>query len=145
MGTKRTRWIGALVLSACLLVACGEAERGTQEDLRAQLEGIDLPTRMVELDRAYMEAQPTMGSTYTVWYQVNGPLEEARAQLVDSLGLAGWDINESSASFSMFAAKRSEHIMFVVLGEAMISQNPYAPPGTGIEISATLLSNYTTG
>ncbi len=88
-----------------------------------------------------LRSSPTPKPNLVVWYQVTGPLEQKRAELVDAITEAGWDVNEASASLGVWSAATEDHIMFVVVNQEMIARNPYAPEGTNAEISVKRLDD----
>lgn len=150
MGKARLAWVGmrrtsslrfwCLALAAAsLTAACGDAEPGSQEELRAQLDAIDLPAGMEELDDSYVSSSPAPRPALVVWYQVTRPLEEIRVELLGAIEEAGWDVREGAENFDLWSARNAEHILFVVLDPSMIARNQYAPEGTNAEISVMQL------
>lgn len=132
MGRLRT-WSSALV-AASVLAACGGPEPGSQEELRARLDSIGLPASMVELDHHYNASCPTGCPSIVVWYEVIGPPEQVRAELISAVTAAGWDLNDSTASVGVYNARSENHMLFLVVDPARIADNPYAPPGAKVEM-----------
>jgi len=135
----RSQWLSlAIVLFA---TACSEAPLGSMEDLNKQMDDLDVPASMVELDQTYMKDCPSTCPMLVRWYDVSGQVETIRADLLSRIESAGASVNESSASRDILSARSEEHLFFVVLDFEMISGNTYAPPGADAEISVHALSD----
>jgi hypothetical protein len=105
------------------------------EDLDSQIDDLDVPASMVELDQAYTRDCPSTCPTLVRWYDVGPPMETIRPDLLSRIESADVSVNQASASPDIFAAKSDEYIFFVVLDSEMISGNANAPPGADAEIS----------
>ena len=108
---------------------------GSEKDLSAQLDELELPASLVELDQHYSGDCPTTCPLLVRWYDSVVPIEEARGELLASLDAAGATVREPSVSVDLYTARTDEQILFVVLDTDMISRNTYAPASTDIEIA----------
>ncbi len=132
MRTKKALSAGVVVMA--LLAACGGPEPGSQEDLRARLDAIGLPASLVELDHHYNTSCPPPCPSIVIWYEVIGPLEQMRSELVGAMTAAGWDVHEPAAGW-LHVARSEDHILYLVVDPARIAaNNAYAPPGAKVEI-----------
>jgi hypothetical protein len=111
------------------------------EDLTKQMDGLDVPSSMVELDQLYMKDCPSTCPMLVRWYDVSAQVEAIRSDLLSRIESAGVSVNESSASPDILSARSETHLFFVVLDSEMISGNAYAPPGADAEISVHSLSD----
>jgi hypothetical protein len=129
-----------LCLSLVLLAAaCGRPAFGSKEDLSRQIDNVQLPAPMVEMGQSYMGNCPSTCPLLVRWYDVGGPIDSIRTDIVSSIESAGISVNQASASPGLFAAKNEEYIFFVVLDSAMLARNTHAPPGADAEISVHVL------
>jgi hypothetical protein len=125
---------------ALLFTALRAPEVGSEEDLGAQIDGLQLPASLVELDEHYVADCPTGPCPSLVrWFDATAPVDVIRAEIISHMNAAGVEINESSASYGVFAVRDETYIYFVVLDAKMIAGNRYAPPGTKAEISVHVL------
>jgi hypothetical protein len=109
------------------------------EDLNKQMDSLDVPASMVELDQSYMKDCPSTCPLLVRWYDVSAQVEEIRSDLLSRIETAGVSVNESSASLAIFSARSEKHLFFVVLDSEMISGNAHAPPGADVEIAVHAL------
>jgi hypothetical protein len=128
--------ISAVVL---LAAACSHPPLGSMEDLSRQIDDLEVPASMVELEQTYEGDCPSSCPMLVRWYEISAPMETVRPDLVSSIESAGVSVNQPTASPGLFAAKGEKHIFFVVLDSAMIAGNTYAPPGADAEISVQVL------
>jgi len=125
---------------ALLFTALRGPEVGAQEDLGAQIDGLQLPTSLIELDEYYLADCPTGPCPGLVrWFSASAPVEVIRAEIISHMNATGVEVNENSASNGLFSASDETYIYFVVLDANMIGGNRYAPPGTKAEISVHVL------
>ena len=122
-------------MTLALVVACGKPEVGSEEELRGQIEAIGLPAGMVELDHAYLEDCRITCPSLVVWYEVIGPVEATRDQLIGALTEGGWEVKDSAAGYGVYSARKEGHMAFVVVNQEMIEKNAQAPLGTKVELS----------
>lgn len=94
---------------------------------------------MVVLDDTYVAECPGTCPSYVRWYGASAPGDLLRTDLQSRMEAAGVEVNEASASPTIFSAHNDTHIFFVVLDPAMIATNEHAPPGADAEISVQLL------
>ena len=134
--------IVALTLSgvALLFTAWRAPEVRAHGNLGAQIDGLQLPMSLIELDEYYVADGPTGPCPSLVrWYDATAPVEVIRAEIISHMNAAGVEVNENSASSGLFSARDETYIYFVVLDANMIGSNRYAPPGTKAEISVHVL------
>jgi hypothetical protein len=124
-----------------LVAACSTAPLGAMEDLNSQIDDLDVPPSMVELDQTYEKDCPSTCSLLVRWYDVSAPVETIRPELLSRFESAGISVNQASASPGLFSARSERYIFFIVLDSEMISGNANAPPGADAEISVHLLSD----
>ena len=146
-GVRRRGWllivtaIIVLVLGgvALLFTALRAPEVGAEEDLGAQIDGLQLPTSLIELDEYYVADCPGTCPSLVRWFDATAPVEVIRAEIISHMNAAGVELNENSASNQLFSGRDETYIYFVVLDANMIGGNRYAPPGAKAEISVQVL------
>ena len=124
-----------------LLSGLKAPEVGSEEDLASQVDGLQLPGSLVALDEHYEAQCPTGTSCPSLvrWFDSTAPDDVVRTEIVSSMNTAGIDVNENSEGYGIFSGRDETYIYFVVLDANMIAGNPYAPPGTKVEISVHVL------
>jgi hypothetical protein len=125
--------------AAFVLTASRTPEMGSEEDLGAQIDALELPASMRQLDETYTKECPSPCPALVRWYDVAAPVETVRADIIARMTAADIKVNENSASQLLFAAANDQYIFFVVLDAEMIAGNVYAPAGTKAEISVHVL------
>jgi hypothetical protein len=123
-----------------LFTALRSPEVGSEEDLGEQIDGLQLPASLIELDEYYVADCPTGPCPSLVrWFDATAPVEVIRAEIISHMNASGVEVNENSASDELFSGRDETYIYFVVLDANMIARNRYAPPGTKAEISVQVL------
>jgi hypothetical protein len=135
----RSKWLSLAIVM--LVAACSTAPLGAMEDLNSQIDDLNVPPSMVELDQTYVKDCPSTCPLLVRWYDVSAPVETIRPELLSRFESAGISVNQASASPGLFSARSERYIFFIVLDSEMISGNANAPPGADAEISVHLLSD----
>lgn len=90
---------------ALLFTALRGPEVGAEGDLGAQIDGLQLPTSLIELDEYYLADCPTGPCPSLVrWFNASAPVEVIRAEIISHMNAAGVEVNENSASNGLWRA-----------------------------------------
>jgi hypothetical protein len=140
-------WLGLTALLVVLVTVglfytmARPPELGSQEDLGGQIDALDLPPSLIQLDESYVVDCPSIGPCPSLvrWYDTTAPAEIVRAEIISHMNAADVEVNENSVNRGIFVGRDDKYIYFVVLDTDMIAGNRHAPPGTKVEISIHVL------
>ena len=134
---QRAGAIGVTVM--LLLAACGGPALGSMEDLNGQLEALQVPDSMVQIEQLYEPECPVTCPSLVRWYDVSGPVESVEGELISRMRAAGLSVREPTTTVRLFTGRSEEHIFFVVLDQPMLDRNTNAPAEADVEISVSVL------
>ena len=119
-----------------LLAACGGPAVGSEEDLAAQLDELELPASFVQLGQHHDGDCSATCPLLVRWYDSVEPLDATRAEARARLEALGATVTEPSPTdLDLLVGRTEDRVFFVVLDADMIAGNEFAPSGTDVEIS----------
>jgi hypothetical protein len=122
-----------------VLASCGAPTPGSEEDLAAQIDVIEMPHTITQLSGNY-DSDCAQGERtcpgLVRWYAATEPIEVAKLDVLGRFETAGISVHEVSGS-QIATARNEDYLYFLVFDAAMIDANPNAPAGTDFEISVT--------
>ena len=114
---------------------------GSKDDLLAQVEAMGFPSSWTFLGEYFHYPPPKWGRRRTGlvrWFSFTGTVEEARSDIVSCFQRAGMKYRVVTVK-DIIHGNDEIYIFFVTLDQGLIANNPKAPPGTRVEVSAKVL------
>ena len=132
-----------LVLAVVLLApACGGPDVGSRDDLDQQIDALNLPGTLVEVDEHYTDECPEglPCPTLVRWFDLSAPAQTVRPEILSSLEAAGVEYHETG-SVDLISGRDGDYMVHVILEQSMLDQNEFAPPGTKAEVVVSVLDS----
>ena len=114
---------------------------GSKDDLLAQIEALGFPSSWTLLGEYFHYPPPKRGRRRTGlvrWFRIGGTLEEAKSEIVSCFQRAGMKYRVVTVK-EIIHGNDETYIFFVTMDQGLIANNPKAPPGTQVEVSAKVL------
>ncbi len=141
----RRRSIRRLAVGVAILLpmaSCNNPAPGSKEDLVRQVDALDVPASMTQLDDNYLSDCESCPS-YVRWYDVDASPDAIWRGLRATMKSHGLAVRDAPVEPQIYAATGDAHVFFVVVDRATIANNEFAPDGADVEISVRLLEGGT--